>query len=173
MRSLFAVGLLSVVLAGCATSDTPVAKNEAELAPQAIGVPFLGMIPVRPAERAAPAKAAEARPVTPGELAKNVPLDFDPIYFEVDEARLEPNEAESVASLANWMKENPRARLKIEGFTDESGTKAHNYRLGARRASLIKEALVGRGISARRLELINHGGEPAERKTTVSLLTQE
>ena len=50
-------------------------------------------------------------------------------------------------------------RVRIDGNCDELGTREYNFALGARRANTVREYLVGRGLSAGRIETISYGKE--------------
>ncbi len=60
---------------------------------------------------------------------------------------------------AEWLKANPKARIRIEGNCDERGTIEYNQALGQRRASSAKKYLTDLGISAKRITLISYGKE--------------
>ena len=60
---------------------------------------------------------------------------------------------------ADWLKNNPSARIEIEGHCDERGTNEYNLALGAKRAQSAKDYLVTLGISAERLSTISYGEE--------------
>ena len=57
------------------------------------------------------------------------------------------------------MKENPRAKIIIEGHCDERGTNEYNLALGDRRAFSSKSFLVDLGISDSRLRTVSYGEE--------------
>ncbi len=60
---------------------------------------------------------------------------------------------------AEWLKANPKVKVRIEGNCDERGTKEYNQALGQRRATSAKKYLVDMGISAKRISLISYGKE--------------
>lgn len=56
------------------------------------------------------------------------------------------------------MKENPKAQIRIAGYTSASGTEAYNQKLSERRANAVKSYLVNEGIIASdRLTTIGYG----------------
>jgi len=60
---------------------------------------------------------------------------------------------------AQWLKTNPNVKIRIEGNSDERGTKEYNQALGQRRATGAKKYLVDMGISAKRISIISYGKE--------------
>ena len=49
--------------------------------------------------------------------------------------------------------------MRIEGNTDERGTREYNFALGARRAGAVRDYLVERGIDGSRIDTISYGKE--------------
>jgi peptidoglycan-associated lipoprotein len=84
---------------------------------------------------------------------------LQPIYFDFDQSFVR-NDAKAVMKAnAEWLKANPRVKIRIEGNADERGTKEYNQALGQRRATSAKKYLVDLGISANRISLISYGKE--------------
>lgn len=79
-------------------------------------------------------------------------------YFEFDRAVLKPEAREALKTHARRLKENPRD-VRIEGHTDERGTREYNMALGERRANAVKEYLVLQGVNPRILEVVSYGEE--------------
>jgi peptidoglycan-associated lipoprotein len=92
-------------------------------------------------------------PVTPASSPlKDVFFDFDRYDLTSD--------ARSVLRVnADWLKNNPSARVEIEGHCDERGTNEYNLALGAKRAQAAREYLGSLGITAERLSTISYGEE--------------
>jgi len=49
--------------------------------------------------------------------------------------------------------------VRIEGNCVELGTREYNFALGARRDNSVRDYLVGRGVSASRIETVSYGKE--------------
>lgn len=153
-RSLFFVVIISLsmfVFWGCPkkaeVSSTPETK---ETAPA-----------VQEAPKAEPVKEApKAEPVAePTERAAAVSAGLQQIYFDFDQSFIR-NDAKAVMKAnAEWLKANPKVKIKIEGNCDERGTREYNQALGQRRAASAKKYLVDLGISASRISLISYGKE--------------
>jgi peptidoglycan-associated lipoprotein len=60
---------------------------------------------------------------------------------------------------ADYLKANPKVKVRIEGNCDERGTIEYNQALGQRRAAAAKKYLTDMGISAKRISLISYGKE--------------
>jgi len=60
---------------------------------------------------------------------------------------------------AEFLKNNPDIRIRIEGNCDERGTSEYNLALGERRADSAAKFLVSLGISPDRIETISYGEE--------------
>src|SRR3989337_2307484 len=69
----------------------------------------------------------------------------------VDQAAVEKN--------AQWLKENPKIRISIEGHADARGTNEYNLALGERRAMAAKRYLEALGIYPERIKAISYGDE--------------
>jgi hypothetical protein len=62
-------------------------------------------------------------------------------------------------NVANFIKERTHKDISVEGHTDNRGDKAYNQRLSEKRAKAVTEALVKRGVPAKRLRVVGYGME--------------
>jgi peptidoglycan-associated lipoprotein len=97
---------------------------------------------------------AEAR-----ERAATAAAGMQPIYFDFDQSFVRGDAKAVMKANAEWLKANPKAKVRIEGNCDERGTREYNQALGQRRASSAKKYLTDLGISAKRISLISYGKE--------------
>jgi peptidoglycan-associated lipoprotein len=86
-------------------------------------------------------------------------LNLEKVFFEFDAYTLTPQSREILARNAEWLRQNPAARLTVEGHCDERGSDEYNLALGQRRADAAKNYLVSLGIAAERLTGISYGEE--------------
>lgn len=86
-------------------------------------------------------------------------FENEDILFEFDSASLSVEAQEILRRKAAWLRDNPRARVTIEGHCDERGTSDYNLALGDRRAFSAKSFLVDLGIEESRLATISYGEE--------------
>ena len=115
----------------------------------------------RKAAEAAAAKAAEeARAAAEArERAATASSGLQPVYFDFDKSFIRDDAKAVMKANAEWLKANPKVKIRIEGNCDERGTKEYNQALGQRRASSAKKYLTDLGVSAKRISLISYGKE--------------
>ena len=73
------------------------------------------------------------------------------INFDTDKATLKTDGQEVVSEIVKVLKEDPSLKIAINGYTDNSGDKAHNQSLSENRASSVKAEITGAGIAPDRL----------------------
>jgi peptidoglycan-associated lipoprotein len=95
----------------------------------------------------------------PMERAAAATSGLQPVYFDFDRAFIRDDAKAVMKENAEWLKANPRVKVRIEGNCDERGTKEYNQALGQRRAASAKKYLTDLGISAKRISLISYGKE--------------
>jgi peptidoglycan-associated lipoprotein len=95
----------------------------------------------------------------PKERAASAASGLLPIYFDFDRSFVRDDARAAMKANADWLKANPKVKVRIEGNCDERGTKEYNQALGQRRASSAKKYLTDLGISAKRISLISYGKE--------------
>jgi OmpA-OmpF porin, OOP family len=77
---------------------------------------------------------------------------LETVRFKSNSAELEPESNSILNQVALTMKANKQIkRVRVEGHTDETGTRELNMRLSQERAASVREYLVGRGIKPERL----------------------
>lgn len=84
-------------------------------------------------------------------------LQAETVYFDFDRAEVKTTERTKVEAVATYLKNNPKANLKVEGNCDERGTEEYNRSLGERRALGVREYLVTLGIDPARVTTISYG----------------
>ena len=118
--------------------------------------PFLNSSAEPAATRAPSAMEALTRGIAavtpPGAALKDV-------YYEFDSIELKTDAQEILKQNADWMKNNPKSRVEVEGHCDDIGSDEYNLALGAKRAQSAKDFLVSQGIAADRLVTISYGKE--------------
>ena len=82
---------------------------------------------------------------------------FDRITFETDSATLRPQSREQLANVAAILKAYPPVRIKIGGYTDNSGDATANLRLSQARAESVMNELRDMGVTTSRLEAEGYG----------------
>lgn len=96
------------------------------------------------------------------ELKVNVPSDFS---FDVGRSAIKPQMRPVLDQFAQGL--DPNMLVRVVGHTDSTGSDAINNPLSLDRAQSVRDYLVGRGISADRIETAGHGSrEPVASNDT-------
>jgi outer membrane protein OmpA-like peptidoglycan-associated protein len=77
--------------------------------------------------------------------------NLDNILFDFDRFELKPRYYSDLDEIAAILRQNPEAKIEINGHTDNVGTAAYNQRLSEKRAGTVKNYLVRKGIEKDRL----------------------
>ena len=77
--------------------------------------------------------------------------DLGTVHFDTDKADLTDADKATLDRAADAMKGHPDVRMRLEGFTDSTGTDPHNMTLSQQRAYSVANYLKGKGIDGTRL----------------------
>ncbi|MFH1821921.1 MAG: OmpA family protein, partial [Methanobacteriota archaeon] len=89
---------------------------------------------------------------------KVIVLALEDIHFDFDKATLTPEAQTILKRNIRILRENPKAKFRIAGYTSSSGTKEYNQTLSERRANAVNAYLVNEGVIASdRLSTIGYG----------------
>ncbi|MES0326713.1 MAG: peptidoglycan-associated lipoprotein Pal [Gammaproteobacteria bacterium] len=81
------------------------------------------------------------------------------IYFDFDSSKVADDFIELVKHHGRYLSANPSASIRLEGHTDERGTREYNIALGDRRAQAVKRLLMFQGASSDQVTIISYGEE--------------
>ncbi len=81
------------------------------------------------------------------------------VFFDFDKYRIRPDMRLTMDRVAQFLLENPRVRIQVEGHSDERGTPDYNIALGHKRAQSVKSYLLNLGVSASRMQTVSYGEE--------------
>ncbi len=96
-------------------------------------------------------------------------FENEDIYFDFDSIQLTPEAQELLAEKGKWLRENPTARITIEGHCDNRGTTEYDVALGEGRAQSARTYLMDLGIDISRINIISYGEErPVDPRQTES-----
>jgi outer membrane protein OmpA-like peptidoglycan-associated protein len=84
-------------------------------------------------------------------------ISFDRVYFAPSSANLTPESRQQLRNVADILKNFPRARVRIGGYTDNSGSFASNMKMSEDRADAAMAMLVDLGIDASRITTKGYG----------------
>jgi outer membrane protein OmpA-like peptidoglycan-associated protein len=79
------------------------------------------------------------------------------VLFSVDQAKLNADGVRMVQRLATVMQQNPKRAVLVEGFTDSTGTSAHNQELSERRSMAVRDALMDLGVARSQVAVRGYG----------------
>ncbi len=96
---------------------------------------------------------------TPGSQQDFVVNVGDRVFFSTDSSDLSQQARATLDKQAQWLNHYPQYTFVVEGNADERGTREYNLALGARRAQVVRDYLVSRGVPANRMSTISYGKE--------------
>ena len=81
------------------------------------------------------------------------------VYFDYDSFELKEKYITLVQKIGKIMRNNKHFGIKLEGHSDERGTREYNIGLGNKRAETVAKLLQAEGISRDRIETVSFGEE--------------
>ena len=122
------------------------------------------------ADEATPSAEAENAQLDPNIGSKDISLDsagsdsgkisgLVSVQFDYDASTLSTEARRQLAENAEWIKNNNKYAVQVEGHCDSRGSVEYNIALGERRAKAVKNYLVSLGIDSKRLHVISYGEE--------------
>lgn len=141
----------AALLVACTGSDTQDQQDQARAAEEAARLAAEQQALVQSEQELADAAAI----VQLEEYAAAVGTVF---YFQYDSATLTPEALSAVDAHIAVLHRNTE-NIRLEGNTDERGTREYNIALGERRANSVRDYMVANGISSLRIETISYGEE--------------
>lgn len=79
------------------------------------------------------------------------------IFFETDSYKIKEESFSELDKLVAFLRLNTTIKVEIGGHTDNIGTKKHNEELSENRAKSVKEYLVSKGISEKKISYKGYG----------------
>ena len=89
----------------------------------------------------------------------DTPLATRIIYFDFDSAKISDDSLSVLEAHGNFIASNGNVSVRLEGHTDERGSREYNIALGDRRAQSVRRVLLFQGASSDQLETISYGEE--------------
>jgi peptidoglycan-associated lipoprotein len=140
----------AVFLVACSSTDT----KEQEAAAAAAREAEAAAAAAREAEQRAAAEAAAMQ----RELEQAADAVGNVFYFDFDSSTLKPEAQAALDAHIALLKTNDKS-VRLEGHTDERGTRDYNMALGERRANSVRDYMVVNGIASYRIETVSYGEE--------------
>ena len=148
---LIASGLL---IAGCATEEQKPAATPVESKPAAKPQ----AVETKPVTRVDTTGKPTASPFAMLKDPNNI-LSKRQIYFEFDKFDVRDEYKPLVEAHAKFLRENPGAKMLIQGNADERGSREYNVGLGQRRSDTVKKMLTLLGAREDQIESVSLGEE--------------
>lgn len=110
-------------------------------------------------EQTTQTQPSQATGYTPADLESDPCLRQRVVYFDFDQSTIKPEFQQIMACHAKYLQDRPSAHMRLEGNTDERGSREYNLGLGERRAKAVQAALEADGASASQIDVISYGEE--------------
>jgi peptidoglycan-associated lipoprotein len=81
------------------------------------------------------------------------------VYFDYDRAEIKPEYVPIIAAHAKYLNGNANRRVRLEGHSDERGSREYNIGLGERRAQAVRRALMLQGVNDTQITTVSYGEE--------------
>ena len=81
------------------------------------------------------------------------------IFFDFDSSEVRGEFTDIVSRHALQLANNPNMRVRLEGHTDERGSREYNIGLGERRSQSVRRMLLIQGASASQIATVSFGEE--------------
>ena len=81
------------------------------------------------------------------------------VYFDFDSSEIKGAGTDVVAAHARYLAAHQTIRVRLEGHTDERGSREYNIGLGERRAQAVRRALLLQGATDAQLSTVSYGEE--------------
>jgi peptidoglycan-associated lipoprotein len=81
------------------------------------------------------------------------------IYFDFDRSDIRPEYASLITSHAKYLAGATAVKIRLEGHTDERGSREYNIALAERRAQAVRRALMLQGAQDTQLTTVSYGEE--------------
>ena len=146
IRQSVILGLLAAFLAGCSQPTVPDPDAQSSAAPSDDSM-------------------SEQAPMDDDGMGGGEFFDDDEaamtmiIYFDFDKSELRAEYADVLARHAAGLSNDSRTSLRLEGHTDERGSREYNIGLGERRSQSVRRMLLIQGATTDQISTVSFGEE--------------
>jgi peptidoglycan-associated lipoprotein len=81
------------------------------------------------------------------------------IYFDFDSSDIRTEYVDVIAAHGRFLAGNATIRVRLEGHTDERGSREYNIGLGERRSQTVRRALALQGVQESQITTVSYGEE--------------
>jgi len=160
--------LLALLLTACASgvklNEVPVVDKKASSVSN--GASSSGLSDINPSASSSsqqvqqPKSTVEPVNSLANENAPAGPANIEKIvYFDYDSFIIKPEFQSTIEAHAQFLKSNTRAKISLEGHTDERGGREYNLALGQKRADAVRQSLTLLGVGTSQIETVSFGEE--------------
>ena len=93
------------------------------------------------------------------QIAPPQPGDNQHYFFAFDKSNIKPQATQSLHNQSQYLNSHSGVKARIEGNTDDRGSREYNIGLGWRRARAIASMLEQYGVNKKQLVLVSYGAE--------------
>jgi peptidoglycan-associated lipoprotein len=97
--------------------------------------------------------------VTAEEAARRQLMQQLVVYFDYDQADIRPEFNAMLEAHGRFLASNTNSQVRLEGHTDERGSREYNIGLGERRAQAVRRVLMLQGATAAQVSTVSYGEE--------------
>jgi peptidoglycan-associated lipoprotein len=87
------------------------------------------------------------------------PLSHRIVYFDYDSSTVRQEDLPILEAHAAYLSAHPNVTIRVEGNTDDRGSREYNLALGERRALAIRQILMLQGASVNQFQVVSYGEE--------------
>jgi len=103
-------------------------------------------------------RAVAAGKLAEGKFLYETVLSDDKVKFSFDKAELTEEAKAALDGFADRLKgDNKNVYIEIQGHTDNVGSEEYNFKLGEKRAEVVRRYLSLKGIALHRMSVISYG----------------
>lgn len=88
---------------------------------------------------------------------RGMTITLGDVLFDTGKSQLKSGSERSLQKLTQFLRENPKRSVSVEGFTDSVGGDDYNQQLSERRANAVRESLVSQGVEPERITATGYG----------------
>jgi peptidoglycan-associated lipoprotein len=103
--------------------------------------------------------ATGSKPLTAQQQALAALRTKNIVYFDYNSSEIPQEYLSVVSANAAYLVKYPTARLRLEGNTDERGSREYNIGLGERRAQTVRRAMLAKGVAEGQMTTVSYGEE--------------
>jgi peptidoglycan-associated lipoprotein len=154
MHRTIAAAAVLAAFAGCAS--TPPASTSASSSKGPVTAPSSSTARAPAAETRPNPSASSAAGAATGASNVTAPSQRS-VYFDYDSNVVKDDSV--VKTNAQYLSSKRISQVRVEGNTDERGSREYNLALGQRRADAVKQRLTLLGVPAQQIETVSFGEE--------------